>query len=193
MRRKIQLLQLFSTFLFLNHCSLSQDFINEFDGIPLITYAPHDMGANQYDYIKAMGIDIVFASNVTTERLLEIKKRGLRVIPIQSDTTIFDPNYNYIIKYTDARYSVWEAEGTNSKNGDATLTYDSNLGEPYFVNNVKAGIVTKKNAKEGILISGPGYRQGLFYRGIDLSKMIKYRADFKLKNGKIFNHFISWL
>jgi hypothetical protein len=108
----------------LNQGLISQDFIKDYDGIPLITYAPHDMGAYQYDYIKDMGIDVVIASNVTTERLLEIKKRGLRVFPAQLDTTVYEPNYNDIIKYTDARYSIWEAEGTNPENGDATLTFN---------------------------------------------------------------------
>ncbi len=163
------------------HSIYSQDFIKDFNGIPLISFAPHDMGANQYDYIKNMGIDVVIASNVTTERLLEIKKRGLKVIPVQADTTIYDPNYNDIIKYTDARYSVWEAEGTKPENGATTLTYNKNIGELYYVGNKITGIVTKKNSKEGILISGPGYRQEARYRGINLNEIIKYRAALKLK------------
>ena len=142
-----------------------QDYIKDFDGIPLITYAPHDIGAYQYDYIKNMGIDVVIASNVTTERLLEIKKRGLRVIPIQADTTTYEPNYNDILKYTDARYSVWEAEGTKPANGDASLTYNKKIGEPYFFKNKISGITTRIKAKEGILISGPGYRQGSLLSG----------------------------
>jgi len=132
-----------------------------------------------------MGIDVVIASNVTTERLLEIKKRGLRVIPIQADTTTYEPNYNDIIKYTDARYSIWEAEGTNPENGDATLTYNKSIAEPYFNGNQKEGIVTQENSNEGILITGPGYRQGIYYRAIDINTIIKYQADFRLKIEKV--------
>ena len=185
MRIKFPILKLFCALLMLNQGLISQDYIKDYDGIPLITYAPHDMGAYQYDYIKDMGIDVVIASNVTTERLLEIRKRGLRVFPAQLDTTIYEPNYNDIIKYTDARYSIWEAEGTNPENGDATLTYNKSIAEPYFNGNQKEGIVTQENSNEGILITGPGYRQGIYYRAIDINKIIKYRADFRLKIEKI--------
>ncbi len=158
-----------------------QGFVKDFYGIPLITYAPHDVDAYQFDYIKAMGIDVIIASNVTTQRLLEIKNRGMQVIAWQVDTTVYDPNFNYILKYTDARYSVWEAEGTNPKDGGATLIYNKEIGEPYQVNNSVEGIITKKNAREGELVSGPGYRQEAHYRGIDLSRLIKYRATARLK------------
>jgi hypothetical protein len=181
MRISFQILKLFCALLMLNQRLISQDFIKDYDGIPMITYAPHDMGGYQYDYIKNMGIDVVIASNVTTQRLLEIKKRGLRVFPAQLDTTIYEPNYNDIIKYTDARYSIWEAEGTNPENGDATLTYNKSIAEPYFNGNRQEGIVSQENSNEDILITGPGYRQGIFYRSIDINKLIKYQADFRLK------------
>lgn len=161
--------------------SNSQDFIKDFDGIPLITYAPHDMGAYQYDHIKTMGIDAVIASNVTTERLVEINNQGIKVIPWQVDTTIYEPNFNDILKYSDARYSIWEAEGTDAQKGDATLKYNNEIVEPLFIDSKAEGIVTKANANTGLLLTGPGYRQEIYYRGINLNRIINYTACLNIK------------
>lgn len=181
MRIKIIFQLTFCFIVSLSNSLFPQDFIKQFDGIPLITYTPHDIGAYHYDNIKAMGIDAVIVSNLTTERLLEISKRSLKVFPVQSDTTVYDPNYSDIIKYTDARYSVWEAEGTETQNGDATLTYNNAIAELFYAGNKSAGIVTKKNSVAGILITGPGYKQEIFYRGINVGKIIQYNARVKLK------------
>ena len=79
----------------------AQYLINNYDGIPIIASVPWDVLDYHLDSAKAMGADFIIATQLTETRLTEIKNRGLKVIPLQTDPLL----YNYIYKYSDGAYT----------------------------------------------------------------------------------------
>ena len=89
--------------------------------------------------------------------------------------------HNAIRYYTRACYSVWEAEGTPSEDGDATLYFndDDSVG---IIENGAVRTIDNVGVRNDILIYGPYYAQLVFYTGLaDSAKRIPYRASFRLK------------
>jgi hypothetical protein len=157
----------------------SQNYINEFDGIPIISSLPHDVGEYHYDSAKAMGTNILIMSNANSERLGWAKDRGFKVIPAQQIDSVLDNPYTYILRYTEGRYTKWEAEGNSPLDGQAMLSYGS-IGK-YFNESGVSGIVTELDADADTLIRGPGYRQEIYYSSKEAGDPIIYNADFRLK------------
>lgn len=152
----------------------AQYLINNFDGIPLISIAPYNIEAAQYDKMKEMGADFIIATELTEARLNEIINRGLKVIPLQSDPGL----YNYILKYSEGAYTKWEAEGTPLGKGDATLKYNPNIAAT-FNSGGRQGVVTNIGAGYDTLINGPGYMQERRYWRIDTG-YVDYTAAFSM-------------
>src|SRR5690606_16055103 len=91
--------------------------------------------------------------------------------------------YNWIQHYTDAKYSVWEAEG--NPNYDANLEYDNNIMEEINSGDTLKylSLIPSAANSAGIeLINGPYYVQEVKYyvSQYDNLDIIKYRADFRL-------------
>ncbi len=162
-----------------SNAAISQDFIKNFPGIPIISIAPYDIGTSQYDKMKEMGIDFIITDNLTQTQLNYIKTQGLKVIPSQRDEQID----NYIMAYSEGAYTKWEAEGTPTGKGDAELKYKSTIGS-YFNSGGRQGVVTKIGAGSDTLIYGPGYMQERRYWRIDTG-YVQYNADFNMKLSNI--------
>lgn len=160
----------------------SQDPIKDYPGIPILTYLGDNFRWHTnpflYKQMDSVGIFGTEVGNMKDDYFPFISTANLKVLPNQIDGV----QYNYINQYTDAYYSVWEAEGTNPSNGDATLYYKSSVGEP-----VAGAIRTKIN--QGIandtLIYGPYYMQEIKYVMVQNNIPIDYRAVFYLKKDTI--------
>ena len=171
----------FTLFLFfaVSSAVYSQNYINEFDGIPLISSLPHDVGEYHYDSAKAMGTNVLIMSNANSERLGWAKERGFKVIPAQQIDSVLDNSLTYILRYTEGRYTKWEAEGNPPEDGQAMLTHKS-IGKLFTEGGI-SGIVTELDADPDTLIRGPGYRQEIYYSSKEAGDSIIYFADFRLK------------
>src|SRR5690606_34662439 len=107
-----------------------------------------------------------------------LKLFGLKGMPIRSI------GYNWIQHYTDARYSIWEAEGNN--NFDVNLEYDvskmeeKNSGDTLKYIKLKPSAANLQNIE---LIKGPYYSQDVKYLASqdNILQIIRYRPEFRLK------------
>ncbi len=157
----------------------TQDFIKNFDGIPIISIAPYDIGTAQYDTMKLMGVDFIIADSLIQSRLDYIKNTGLKVIPSQRHQQIS----NYIMSYSEGAYTKWEAEGKTTGKGDAELKYKNSICTTFNTGG-REGVVTNIGAGYDTLIYGPGYMQERRYWRIDTG-YVQYTADFNIKLSNI--------
>ena len=169
----------------------AQTFFQKIEGIPLITGFPRDPAYRDYDSLVALKIDAVVASDLSDSRFNELKNRNLKVIPWQVDPYwIMDKNPNYqdsiwlasIQTYTNSTYTRWEAEGTPTQDGSATLEHKTNVGIPFTepVGNI-SGIKTTIISPADTLIKGPGYKQRIYYNAADTARPIEYNLEYRLK------------
>ena len=169
----ISLLILF--LLLFNHFGYPQNFTDTV-GIPVVLFTgerPQNVYSSDLDSMKNIA-GIIHQSDVGNSLVNLMYQKGLKVIPYQ----IWSAN-NYIIQYTDAHYTVWEAEGTPAEKGNVTLEYNHNLASEYYENDRLVGVKTNPGAQPGNIISGPGYRQNGKYK-INTIR-VDYTADFRLK------------
>jgi len=156
---------------------LSAQSFNDTVGIPIILFTevgPDIINADDLDSMKQMGVDVILQNNVDNNLVNLMYPRGLKVIPNQIWSA-----YNYILQYTDAHYTLWEAEGTPPEQGEVTLKYHNDISSLYYENGTKKGVRTNYGEPADTMISGPGYRQDGQYR---LAKIkIEYTADYVLK------------
>lgn len=159
----------------------SQDPIKNYPGIPLITYTglqwdyvpfiPDD----QFRQIDSAGIFALQISNLTEANFdSKVKNTGLLVMPEQVDETVVD--YAHIYRYTEGRYTEFEAEGTPLSEGKVTL-YNDSLARDI----INGAVVTKPTTLNGTLIYGPMYPQCVHYAAIDPGIPIDYKARYYLK------------
>jgi hypothetical protein len=145
------------------------DPIYEYDGIPILPFAWALKWVEEYDYdwdkFREMGAFGVFGDDVginePRNQYRYLFEAGMKIIPFQSDN-----NYvaiNHIAKYSEGMYSIWEAEGTDPLDGEATLEYEENIGEKFYSVDGRNGIVTKPFAETDTLIWGPGYQQLVYF------------------------------
>ncbi len=156
------------------------DWIRNFPGIPIkaplqkwewITNHP-----DAVDSMRQAGVDIVHWSVDNINQMTTLSNwdsSGFQVMPRRS------LDYNWIQHYTDAKYSVWEAEGND--------TYDANLERDIANTEIDISgsyIKLKGDIQNSVdtLIKGPYYRQDLTYYasqdgGCDT---VRYRAEFRL-------------
>jgi len=152
----------------------AQDPITNYSGIPLVVYQVHPWRMtypDSYEKMKNMGlygaaVDDVLdldSNNGFIPYLEYFREKNIKVVPsywggrgseIQS----------YINEYTDAYYTVWEAEGTDPAKGKATLYRNDNTEIDIDDNiiSVKAG--EEMGLEKGdAIIFGPGYPQNIDY------------------------------
>jgi tetratricopeptide (TPR) repeat protein len=164
----------FVLFLLITPILNAQYLINNYEGIPIIASVPWNASDYHLDSVKAMGADFIIATNLTEPRLNEIANRGLKALPLQSNSAL----YNYILKYSEGAYTKWEAEGTPLGKGDAKLKYNPNIGATFNTGG-RQGVVTKDSAGYDTLIYGPGYMQERRYWRIDTG-YVDYTAAFNM-------------
>ncbi len=186
---------LFKIFLFLfavsqtvvaqGQTSEPKDWIWQSEGIPIIGNVDWRWwGYHHAVDVKKMsdsaGVDAVMLDiypNTIQHQMDTLDIFGFKGIPIRS------AGYNYIQHYTDAKYSVWEAEGND--NYDVNLEYNSSVmdeltdGDTTFLKLKHTAAALQDTA----LIFGPYYSQDVKYLASQDSvlQIIEYLAEFSLK------------
>ena len=162
-----------------------QDPIDLYEGIPLVIYPAlrvidiDTIYASPYQQMEDMGVFGVVAGDVldNTRYLQHFTDHNLKVIPqyLWGDIT-----KSHILRYTDAHYTVWEAEGTNPTKGLATLS-QNNIMRDTTVGNINCIWTNNTTIPAGTeLINGPGYPQNIKYRFFD-NAFIQYFGEYRMK------------
>ncbi len=182
---------------FIVFCSLTvsfgQDPIKNYPGIPIISdmglkmeYAPP---VEQFHQADTAGIFALNMSDLDTGVFnSRISPTNLLVIPVQSDMNLL----NHIATYTDARYTVFEAEGTSPEDGLITLY---NNRDTLNLTVANGAVSTTQLSEHGTMIYGPMYRQCRNFfttvNGTQTSDSIVYEAEFWLKVENLPNQYSS--
>jgi hypothetical protein len=170
----------------------AQNAISDCDSIPLVCYlyGLNDWGGinprysvNEFQKIDSLrfhSAEIYNLNNMLYNRDLTSENYKFKIIPDQVNESIVGQGKNLIIKYTEAKYSVWQAEGTPTEDGEATLVMNSD----HTVEDITYSYISTKNQNipEGTeLINGPSYWQDATYNMANKGDTVNYRADFCLK------------
>ncbi|MBE0538210.1 MAG: hypothetical protein IH620_00745 [Ignavibacterium sp.] len=156
-------------------------YLDSYPGIPIIAHT--NISANQITpenlaKMKELGVMGFYATDLSATSYSTITDSGIKVFPYQVWTAD-----NYIVYYTDAVYTKWEAEGKgDGSNGDMELKHQNSIGE-IFNEGVTSGIKTF-NSTSGKLIYGPWYYQYKNYKQLSLdttNSPIEYTANYRLK------------
>ncbi len=128
------------------------------------------------DKMCLMGTDAVVAADFSISDYNRYSSKGLKMLPYQIHV-----DSNFIVRYTDAYYTNWEAEG-NTDHG-ANWKYDTTKGMPANENGNPVGIKTQPGIQAGVLMNGPGYGQSVEYKLLPYngSKYIQYSTIFRTK------------
>ena len=185
MKRSFKFLLVVSVLLLFFDIQLfAQDPIDQYPGIPLVIYPARrtiEMIPQNFTQMSEMGIYGVVAPDAINiddaHYLQQYKDAILQVIPQQ---IWWAPNDIY--KYTDAYYTVWEAEGTDPNKGLTTLYYDQTYTSYFNEGNTKGRKTVNSSIPSGTqLIFGPGYPQVAEYKSDVFNTIISYTAEFKMK------------
>ena len=192
---KTLVIKMFLVLFLFTSFSQAQDWIKEYPGIPLEAGLDWDWITKQngaagnhaaLDSMKLAGIDIVrlkLANLGKMDTITTWDSSGFRALPFRS-ADISGNVYNWIQHYTDAKYSVWEAEGSSLGIDDAglvqkhpSITETYNYQDATFVRrlgNIPNAIDT--------LTEGPYYIQDVHYYASqgDNCDTIRYKATFSL-------------
>ena len=131
---KTKSLQTIIILLIVSSISFSQNphFVRDSAWIPVMT-ANGDWGQHaHYNNMKIMGVDYFFNSvrdvvSSTSAQMDSVKNNGFKILT--ADVTSNNVLYNWLQYYCDAKYTVWEAEGTDQAIGDAALDRDKKRTE----------------------------------------------------------------
>ena len=167
-------------FVLTNAYAQSQDRIKNYPGIPIITYTGLDSilaswgpSLEQFLEMDSAGIFALQKANLTYDEYYNrIKDTDILVMPEQTKSNLYD----YIQRYTEARYTVFEAEGTPTDKGSVTLYSDSLLN----LDRSNGAVSTTTTTPNGTMIYGPMYRQCRNYAAVDTG-IIRYQASYRLK------------
>jgi hypothetical protein len=155
-------------------------YLDSYPGIPIIAHT--NRTANQItpgnlQKMKELGVMGFYATDLTTASYNTITDSGLKVFPYQLSGN------NWIVYYTDAIYTKWEAEGKgDGSNGDMQLYHNTSISLT-FTEGSKKGIKTS-SSNAGNLTFGPYYYQYVEYKQLPIDPLypqIQYSADFELK------------
>jgi len=165
--------------------------VQNISGLPVLLFSdgyPSTIRDTDLKNIDSLGVDAALVEDVNNDFLARViqnnlpinLRNNLMIIPDQ----IWDDS-SYIKRYTDAHYTIWEAEGTPLGHGTVNWESVPSLTD-YFcdINSGVSGIKTKPNAGAGIIMQGPGYYQDGKFRSLGDSA-ITYTADFRLKIERI--------
>jgi hypothetical protein len=154
------------------------DLIRQFDGIPIKAPLHKDWISDNYNQVllmKEAGVDFVMMG-ITDEWVVDsLKSLGLKLLSFES----FDNNW--VQYYTDAKYSVWEADAPPG-NGDAHLYRDETKTEKIADTYIKLKYEYANDSCK--MIWGPYYNQDVNYYTKSLSGTydpVNYTTEFQLK------------
>ncbi|HSL89469.1 MAG TPA: hypothetical protein VK870_09215 [Ignavibacteriaceae bacterium] len=169
------------------------DWIRQYEGIPIKTGLHWDWVLYNQEDVDSMinsGVDILHTHiGVKDDTLIDIGQQmsaiadlNLNVIAVKSRTG--SNVLNWIQHYTDAKYSVWEAEG--NPNHDANLEYKANVMDEITSGDTLKYLKLKPSAaglQDTALVYGPFYSQEVKYLtsqdgNLDL---VRYTAEYRLK------------
>ncbi len=186
---------LFFVLFSLSNFSQAQDWIKDYDGIPIHTWLWWGWTDNSRypGAIDSMSLIVDIVSTdigisdgqnlVPSDQINYLKNKGLKLIAVKTRETTNTPVLNWIQHYTDAKYSIWEAEGTPPSVSEAMLEYDDNVMRDTTVNDTTYLIL--RNEVSGVkdtLIWGPYYDQDVFYyTSQDSITAVNYTVNFKMK------------
>ena len=149
-------------------------YVKMYDRIPMkVQLWGSQWYSQSYIKLKEMGADIVMADQLNQEDYDSLYKVGIKIIPLQTTSAVT----NYIAKYSEGAYTIWEAEGKISQDGDAELERETDKTFTCFKNSRNA-IATYQGVAADTILWGPGYYQQRWYT-ID-SAQINYTAKFHL-------------
>ncbi len=161
------------------------DWIWQSEGIPIIGGIDWRWwGYHHPEDVKKMsdsaGVDVIMLDiypNTVQNQMDTLDIFGFKGMPIRS------AGYNYIQHYTDAKYSVWEAEGND--NYDVNLEYNSSVMDE--LTDGDTTFLKLKHTAAGLqdteLITGPYYSQDVKYLASqdNVLQIVRYLAEFRLK------------
>jgi|GEM_PF-5083475 len=163
-----------------------QQYLENYPGIPIISESWELRYKNYpYHFMKEAGITAITATIVNKTIFDSARVNGLKIIPYPDSTTAGF----MVAKYTDAAYTVWEAEGDADSSEYATLSRaGSDTCDTYNDNGTQC-IITTANLSgapnEAVVLWGPGYtQQNKYIIREDTSRVAnvrKYDASFRLK------------
>jgi len=170
----------FLLFDLVNSYAQLQDPIKNYPGIPIIIYngcvARDSQGEYippaQYDSLEKTGVFALNFPNLTVPDFnyyLNSKDFNLMMETTKQNVV------RHIYRYTEARYTVFEAEGTPPEDGLVTLYHDS-----LDLDTANGYVSTRSNTPHGTMIYGPMYRQCRNYYAVDPG-VIPYKASYILK------------
>ncbi|OQY74414.1 MAG: hypothetical protein B6D44_04320 [Ignavibacteriales bacterium UTCHB2] len=174
---KTLIIKTFFVLFILSNISYSQDWIKDYPGIPIETGLHKDWISDnplQVRLMKQAGVDFV-SMGITDQWVIDsLKNIGFKLLSVEAF------NDNWVQYYTDAKYSVWEADAP-SGHGDAKLFHNSSkcsiVNNSYLRLNNSAANDTCK------MIWGPYYNQDMYYYTKSLNgtyDSVLYRVDFQL-------------
>ncbi|KAB2853167.1 MAG: hypothetical protein F9K42_00735, partial [Ignavibacterium sp.] len=173
-----------------NQFSEPNDWIRQNEGIPIVGSMHWHWLRDNPDAVKDMktaGVDVLRFHVEDESHIITLKDAlqgyGFQFIP----GSVL--NQNYIHYYTDAKYSVWEAEG-NKNYGANLIFYDENKMQDSVM--VVRGSGSNKYLKllpsaaayqDTTLIWGPYYRQDIkYFTSLDgIYRDVEYTADYDMK------------
>ena len=149
-------------------------YVKIYDRIPMkVQLWGSQWNTRNYTKLKEMGADIVMAEQMDTADYTSLYSAGINIIPLQTTAAVT----NYIARYSEGAYTVWEAEGKISQDGDAELERETSKTFT-CIKNGRNAIATYQGVAADTILWGPGYYQQRWYT-ID-SAQINYTAKFHL-------------
>jgi len=185
----------FLVFVFNVSSLFPQSYLDNYEGIPIITFGWVTsftwLDAYNFNKVKEMGTDIFIPTDVIASKFDKYRLANLKLIPYQQFTR--EGRVNYIAKYTEAAYSLWEAEGNDDAQGQIKMIPD------YDHVDIDSGFAIKtKNNTSGYLLNGPHYLQPVKYTifssevPADIeSEVLNFTVRFKLKVESVGGNFVS--
>ncbi len=155
---------------------IAQDFLDTVSYIPVVVTSWQNIDTNYRNgipLINAMGADAMVIANQNWDSLDQFTPMKLLHYRHQNSAVPTD-----FVKYTDASYVVYEAEGTDTAHGRASLEVNSAIG---FVPS-GAYYAQTADTTRGYLILGPGVLQRMRYQDyFENQVQIDYQTDYILR------------
>ncbi|MBP9583433.1 MAG: hypothetical protein KBE38_14835, partial [Ignavibacterium sp.] len=186
---------LFFIFLLFANLLQAQDWIKDYQGIPIESELiwdwvtrPNGLPGNRgaVDSMHLAGVDIVRLQLADPDKMVTMhnwKTTGFRVFPFKSADQQGN-QFNWIQHYCDAKYSVWEAEGSSLGIDDAALKRkDPTKTEIYsFGNSTLVRRIDSVANSVDQLTEGPYYVQDVHYYASQEGdcRDVQYKATFSL-------------
>ena len=155
MRKKI--LFLYLLILLTNPGSLAQNYFDNYEGIPLISF---DWSGyyDQYDYQNMRKVSNAALSEFdqTLVKYTAYKNAGLKIIPYQGHLTT--PNRE-ITFFSEGSYIIWDAANSKYSNNEEAMKFSDDLAQKVNDASLNKEVIKANHTGEGKLVYGPDYFQ----------------------------------